>query len=120
MYDRIFFTNVLRLLKDRGMTKTELHSMSGVSASIISDITRGHGNPTLETMEAIANALDTPLPEMFLHIDPELVSVLQEASPDRINADLPDGYEKVIAVLPAQKAFIVKKWVAEDKRKSRK
>lgn len=110
MYDRIFFTNVLRLIKERGITKAELHSISGVSASIISDITRGQGNPTLDTMTAIANALKTPLPEMLMHVEND---VLQQISGDEkgpLNADLPKGFQRVNVVLPDHKAFIVNKW----------
>lgn len=116
MYDRIFFTNVLRLLKDKGMNKTDLHTASGVSASIISDITRGQGNPTLETMTAIATALDTPLPDLLLTIDPEVIQQLPSTEKPNINADLPKGFERVIAVLPAHKAFIVNKWNEETQK----
>lgn len=116
MYDRIFFTNVLRLLKDKGMNKTDLHTASGVSASIISDITRGQGNPTLETMTAIASALDTPLPDLLLTIDPEVIQQLPSTEKPNINADLPKGFERVVAVLPAHKAFIVNRWNEETQK----
>ena len=116
MYDRIFFTNVLRLLKEKGMNKTDLHTASGVSASIISDITRGQGNPTLETMSAIATALDTPLPDLLLTIDPEVMQQLPTIEKPNINSDLPKGFERVIAILPAHKAFIVNKWGDETQK----
>jgi len=120
MYDRIFFTNVLRLLKERGITKAELHSMSGVSASIISDITRGQGNPTLDTMTAIANALETPLPEMLMHVENDVLQQISEHEKNPLNADLPKGFQRVSVVLPDHKAFIVNKWSSDVQNLLRK
>lgn len=120
MYDRIFFTNVLRLLKERGITKAELHSMSGVSASIISDITRGQGNPTLDTMTAIANALETPLPEMLMHVENDVLQQISEDEKSPLNADLPKGFQRVSVVLPDHKAFIVNKWSVDIQSHLRK
>lgn len=120
MYDRIFFTNVLRLLKERGITKAELHSMSGVSASIISDITRGQGNPTLDTMTAIANALETPLPEMLMHVENDVLQQISEHEKNPLNADLPKGFQRVSVVLPDHKAFIVNKWSVDIQSQLRK
>lgn len=108
MYDRIFFTNVLRLLNEKNMTKDDLHKKSGVSASIISDITRGQGNPTLATMVAIATALDTPLPIMLEHVDAEVAPAF-----DKQNEVLPKGFQRVSVILPEQKAFIVNKWAKD-------
>lgn len=120
MYDRIFFTNVLRLLKERGITKAELHSMSGVSASIISDITRGQGNPTLDTMTAIANALETPLPEMLMHVENDVLQQISVDEKNPLNADLPKGFQRVSVVLPDHKAFIVNKWSVDIQSHLRK
>lgn len=120
MYDRIFFTNVLRLLKERGITKAELHSMSGVSASIISDITRGQGNPTLDTMTAIANALETPLPEMLMHVENDVLQQISEHEKNPLNTDLPKGFQRVSVVLPDHKAFIVNKWSVDIQSHLRK
>ena len=48
MYKYIFFTNVLRILDERGMTKKELSERSGVSISFLSDLTTGKANPSLK------------------------------------------------------------------------
>lgn len=50
MYKYIFFTNVLKCLEERDMTKQELSDRSGVSISFLSDLTTGKGNPSLEKM----------------------------------------------------------------------
>ena len=65
VYKYIFFTNVLRILDERGMTKNELSERSGVSISFLSDLTTGKANPSLKVMEAIANALETSLPPLL-------------------------------------------------------
>ncbi|WP_338423310.1 helix-turn-helix domain-containing protein, partial [Xylella fastidiosa] len=41
MYNIIFFTNILRLLDERGMTKYELSEKAGISISFLSDLTNG-------------------------------------------------------------------------------
>ena len=69
MYKVIFFTNVLRILDERGMTKNELSERSGVSISFLSDLTTGKANPSLKVMEAIASALETPLPLLLESTD---------------------------------------------------
>ena len=65
MYNQILFTNVLRLLEEMGMTKNELAQKSGISVSFLSDLTNGKANPSLKIMEAIAEALETPLPTLL-------------------------------------------------------
>ena len=65
------------------------------------------GNPTLETMSAIAYALDVPLSYLLEHhdLDPESLSLL-----DGSQSTLPPNYEKITVILPRYKAFQVKKW----------
>ncbi|MBW9760766.1 helix-turn-helix domain-containing protein, partial [Escherichia coli] len=50
MYNLIFFTNILRLLEERDMTKQELSQKAGVSISFLSDLTNGKANPSLRVM----------------------------------------------------------------------
>ncbi|MBE3780532.1 helix-turn-helix domain-containing protein, partial [Vibrio parahaemolyticus] len=69
MYNYIFFTNVLKILDERHMTKSELAERSGVSISFLSDLTTGNANPSLKVLEAIASALETPLPLLLESTD---------------------------------------------------
>ena len=69
MYNQIFFTNILRILDERGMAKNELSEKAGVSVSFLSDLTNGKANPSLKVMESIAEALETPLPMLLEHTD---------------------------------------------------
>ena len=45
----------------RRLKKKDLAENAGLSVSFVSDVTAGKGNPSLETIAAIANALEVPL-----------------------------------------------------------
>lgn len=109
MYYSIFFTNVLRLLDERGMTKHELAKLTGVSISVLSEITNGKGNPTLRTMAAIAEALQAPLPMLMESTDLDS-KILEDAAGTHLPSSLPDGYCRYCATLTLHQAFQVRKW----------
>lgn len=109
MHYAIFFTNVLRLLAERGMTKHELAKLTGVSISVLSEITNGKGNPTLKTMSAIAEALQTPLPMLLESTDLDSKE-LDDAAGVHIHPSLPPGYCRTCATLTFHQAFQVRKW----------
>ncbi|QIQ22541.1 helix-turn-helix domain-containing protein [Zophobihabitans entericus] len=115
MYSEIFLFNLLKKLKDRNLNKAQLSELSGISPSFISELTNGRANPSLAMLEKIAVSLKTPLYEMLL---PEEVKPedLQYSRPE----SLPDGVVKITAILPAHKAFIVKKWEEETKKQRKK
>lgn len=110
MYNHIFFTNVLRVLAERGMTKLELSEKSGVSISFLSDLTNGKGNPSLKVMEQIAVALDVGLPYLLEVTDLDRASLEELAGHKVPGQGLPGGYVRVTAILPAHRAFEVQKW----------
>jgi transcriptional regulator with XRE-family HTH domain len=118
VYREIFFTNILRILDERGMSKHELAEKTGISISFLSDLTNGKANPSLKIMEAIAEALQTPLPLLLesTDLDRELLDTIAGGKAPR---SLPEGYERVSAVLPEHQAFIVKKWHEATRRKLR-
>lgn len=111
MYIEIYLYNLLKLLKEKCYTKAQLSELSGISPSFISELTNGRANPSLAKLEKIANSLNVPLHEMFLpdYINPkDLIYTKPEP--------LPDGVVRISAILPAHKAFIVKKWESEIKK----
>ncbi|MCU7799128.1 MAG: transcriptional regulator [gamma proteobacterium symbiont of Lucinoma myriamae] len=119
MYKEIFFTNILRLLEEKDIQKNELSDISGVSPSFVSDLTNGKGNPSLKTMEAIALALDEPLPTLLEETDLDK-GVLDTLSNGKARSSLPKGFVRMSVVLKEQRAFVVKKWDKEAHDKIRK
>jgi len=98
------------------MTKQELSERSGVSISFLSDLTTGKANPSLKVMEAIAKALETPLPPLLELTDLD-EATLNALVGDKAVSSVPAGYQRVSAILPDYRAFIVKQWAEEARRK---
>jgi transcriptional regulator with XRE-family HTH domain len=109
VHNEIFFTNVLRILDEQGMTKMQLADRAEISISFLSDLTNGKANPSLKVMEAVANALQASLPALLemTDLDQEALAVLAGGrAPNR----LPQGYERVSVILTEFQAFTVKRW----------
>lgn len=109
MYNQIFFTNVLRLLDEQGMTKNELSELAGMSVSFLSDLTNAKANPSLKIMESIAKALDTPLPALLEITDLDR-DTLDALAGGKAPSSLPSGLVRVAAVLNEYQAFTVRQW----------
>lgn len=63
----------VRLLRDRvGLTQEALAQKVGITWHFVSSIERGAKGATLETLAAIAAALDVTLSELFLDVDQPL------------------------------------------------
>ena len=56
----IVAANIKRLREERKLSMEELAKFSGVSKSMIAQIERGAGNPTLSTLWKISNGLKVP------------------------------------------------------------
>lgn len=106
MYKKIFLNNVLTALATRHMTRRDLAAKSGVSTSFLSIMASGKGNPSLRVMEAIAEALEIPLP-----------TLLEPTDMVYVGKKLPAGYERVNLVLPEFQAFVAKSWAEDARRK---
>ena len=109
MYNQIFFTNVLRLIDERGMTKDKLADAAGMSVSFLSDLTNGKANPSLKIMEAIARALEIPLPALLEMTDLDR-DTLDALAGGKAPSSLPPGLVRVAAVLTEYQAFTVRQW----------
>ena len=109
VYNQIFFTNVLRVLDELGISKNELSDRAGMSVSFLSDLTNGKANPSLKIMESIAKALDVALPALL-----EITDLSQESldmlAGGKAPSSLPPGYVRVAAVLTEYQAFQVRQW----------
>jgi transcriptional regulator with XRE-family HTH domain len=109
VYNQIFFTNVLRVLDELGISKNELSDRAGMSVSFLSDLTNGKANPSLKIMELIARALDVALPALLeiTDLDQESLDMLAGG---KAPSSLPPGYVRVAAVLTEYQAFQVRQW----------
>ena len=117
-YHQIFFTNILRVLDERRMTQEELAERSGVSTSFISDLANGRANPSLRTMEAIAVALETPLPTLLESTDLDR-EALNELAGGKAPQSLPQGYQRISAILTDYQAFLVEEWDEVNRKRLR-
>lgn len=90
----IFVTNLERRRRDAGMTKSDVIARSQLGATTFFEILRGDTSPTLQTLEALAQAVGAPLCEMF-------------APPP------PPGHRTVVVALPPERAFVAERWEEE-------
>ena len=116
MYNHVFFTNVLRILGELRMTKHELSQKSGVSISFLSDLTTGKANPSLKVMASIAKILETPLPHL-LELNDLDHATLELLAGEKVVSSVPAGYQRVCAILPEYRAFLVRQWADEARKK---
>jgi transcriptional regulator with XRE-family HTH domain len=71
--------NVRRLRTQRQMSLNALAAAAGVSKSTLSQLERGNGNPSVETLWALAQVLGVPFAALFEDRAPEGVTVLRLA-----------------------------------------
>ena len=115
VHNQILFTNILRLLEERGMTKNDLAVKADISISFLSDLTTGKANPSLKVMEAIAEALETPLTTLLesTDLDSATLDALAGKRPFRRP---PQGFQRVSAVLNEYQTYTVRKWDQENRK----
>ncbi|WP_203999672.1 helix-turn-helix domain-containing protein [Virgisporangium aurantiacum] len=61
----VIAANLRALRADRSMSVVTLASLSGVGRATLTKIEAGHGNPTIDTLYALANALDASLGDLI-------------------------------------------------------
>jgi transcriptional regulator with XRE-family HTH domain len=115
LYNQILLTNILRILEELGVTKKELAERANISLSFLSDLTNDKANPSLRIMEAIADALETPLPVLLelTNLNKEDLNKLMAGKP---KTSLPEGFSRVCAILNEYQAYQVRQWDAENKK----
>ena len=104
------------MLGELHMTKHELSEKSGVSISFLSDLTTGKANPSLKVMQAIAKILETPLPHL-LEVNDLDHATLELLAGDKVVSSVPPGHQRVCAILPEYRAFLVRQWAEEARKK---
>tara|TARA_R110000737_G_C14503509_1_gene472376 strand:+ start:391 stop:702 length:312 start_codon:yes stop_codon:yes gene_type:complete len=58
--------NVAKIRKSKNLSQAELADLAGVEQPTISKLERGNESVTLRTIQAVANALQVPLSDLFL------------------------------------------------------
>jgi len=56
---------IKEILKEKGFTSIWLASQVGITQPNMSNIVSGKSNPSLETLEKIANTLNVPIADLF-------------------------------------------------------
>ena len=69
--------NLKRKRLERAISLSELARTSGVSKATLSGLERGAGNPSVDTVWALANALNAPFGELFDEDDEDVVQVVR-------------------------------------------
>jgi transcriptional regulator with XRE-family HTH domain len=106
-------------MQEKKLTQEMLALKSGLSVPFLSEIGRNIANPSLKTLEFIADALEVPLPSLFQATDFD-ISDLENLSDKEIKTHLPKGYQAVYLILSDIQAFEAKQWDKENKAKLKK
>lgn len=73
-----FGGRVRTLRKERQLTTEKLAELAGVSAGLISQIERGHGNPSFATLVQLAHGLQLPVGQLLQPTDTERLVVRKD------------------------------------------
>ena len=74
---KVVGTNLRRLRTDQGQSLSDLARSSGVAKATLSALEGGRGNPTLETLSALAAALEIPMGDLITAADPPPVTIVR-------------------------------------------
>lgn len=113
MYNIILTTNILRILREKKITKAELAEKADVSISFLNELTHDNANPSLRIIEAIAKALDTPLPLLFDSSD--MSAAERDLLTEGDSGHLAKGFVWKGAILTEFQAYQVAEWDRENR-----
>src|SRR3954464_423979 len=74
---KVVGTNLRRLRAEQSLSLSDLARSSGVAKATLSALEGGRGNPTLETLSALAAALQIPMGDLITSSDPAPVTVVR-------------------------------------------
>jgi transcriptional regulator with XRE-family HTH domain len=100
------------------MSKKALAEKAGIGTTTLYEMSSGQGNPTIKLMEAIATALEVPLPYLLERTDMDQ-EFLEELGLSEGFDGIAPGYERVCVILPKSQAFIAKKWAGTLRAKQK-
>ena len=79
--------NLKRKRLERAISLSELARASGVSKATLSGLERGNGNPSVDTVWALADALNVPFGELFDENDDDVVQVRRIADAQIVTSE---------------------------------
>ncbi len=74
---KVVGANLRRLRTDQSLSLSDLARSSGVAKATLSALESGRGNPTLETLSALAAALEIPMGDLITAADPPPVTIVR-------------------------------------------
>lgn len=74
---KVVGTHLRRLRTEKGLSLSDLARSSGVAKATLSALEGGRGNPTLETLSALAAALEIPMGDLITAADPPPVTIVR-------------------------------------------
>lgn len=74
---KVVGANLRRLRIDQSLSLSDLARSSGVAKATLSALESGRGNPTLETLSALAAALEIPMGDLITAADPPPVTIVR-------------------------------------------
>ena len=84
---RALARNLKRKRLERAISLSELARASGVSKATLSGLERGNGNPSVDTVWALADALNVPFGELFDENDDDVVQVRRIADAQVVTSE---------------------------------
>jgi XRE family transcriptional regulator, regulator of sulfur utilization len=96
--------NVRRLRQDRGLTAAELATRSGVAKATLSQIEAARGNPRLETLRDLADALGVAPDELLATPDEARVRVVRRDEGTDITDSIVTG--RLVRSIPVEPSVI--------------
>lgn len=122
-YNEIFTAHINRVLAERRLGKSDLAEMAGVSTAFMTSLTRGEGNPTIKTMQALSEGLGIPLPLLLRPLESEEWQAIMTVSARAHGNEeaLPPGFVHVEpTILPQYRAETVQQWAKTAQKKINK
>lgn len=67
--EKLIGLNFARLRREKNLTQEKVSELTEISQQYLSDMERGKRNPTVKTLQKIADALNVPFLELLKHLD---------------------------------------------------
>ncbi|GLZ35119.1 XRE family transcriptional regulator [Lentzea sp. NBRC 105346] len=87
---RILGTNIRAVREQRGLSLSELARRSKIAKGTLSQLENGTGNPTIETVFSLSNALDVPVSELLTERTPPDVVLIRAQDVDVLSSNAVD------------------------------